>query len=123
VFVQTLPEENRIVNELAQMTEQLKALQTEYDALATEMSNTVSPLRILQYISQKIKPDQNFRISNISIAAESVRLTGTATSFKSVDNLTGVLRQISEFYTVELQNVDVDHENEGVRFSLFISMG
>lgn len=123
VFVQTLPEEKRIVNELAQMTERLDTLQTEYDTLASEMNSMISPLKILQYISERIRPDQNIQISNISVAAESVRLTGVAASFESVDNLTGVLRRTAEFATVALRNADVDPENGTVRFSLLITMG
>lgn len=122
IFMQTLPEEKRIVNELAQMTERLEALQAEYGTLTTEVSNTISPLNILQYISEKITPDQDIGISNISITTESVRLIGTATSFKSVDDLTSVLHQVSEFSTVELQNIDVNPKSGVVRFSLLITM-
>ncbi len=120
VFVQTLPEEKKIVNELAQMNEQLEAVQTEYSTLAAGLSDRVLPLRILQGISEKITPDQNVRIDDISMAPESVRLVGVALSFESVDNLMSVLRQVSEFNTVELQNVDVDPQGSGVRFTLSI---
>lgn len=122
VFIQTLPEEKRIVNELAQMTEQFERLKAEYSTFATAISNRTSPLRILQGISEKITPDENISVSNISINAESVRLSGTATSFESVDNVISMLHQIDEFDRVELQSTDIDPRSSRLRFSLLITM-
>jgi Tfp pilus assembly protein PilN len=118
VFVQTLPEEKKIVNELAQMNEQLEAVRTEYTTIAAGISARVLPLKILQAISEKITPNQNVRINDISMSPESVRLVGVATSFESVDNLMTVLRQVSEFNTVEVPSIDVDPQSSEVRFTL-----
>jgi len=122
VFVQTLPEEKKIVNELAQLNEHLETSQAQYNALAAGLSDRVLPLRILQIISEKITSDQNVRINDISMAPESVRLAGVAPSFESVDNLMSVLRQVSEFKTVEVPNIDVDPQGRGVRFTLSITI-
>lgn len=121
VFVQTLPQEKKIVNELAQLNEHLETSQAQYNALAAGLSDRVLPLRILQTISEKITPDQNVRINDISMAPESVRLTGVAPSFESVDNLMSLLRQVSGFNTVEVPNIDVDPQGRGVRFTLSIT--
>lgn len=122
VFIQALPEEKKIVNELAQMNEQLEMVRVEYNTFAAGLSDRVLPLRVLQDISEKITPEQNIRIYDISIAPESVRLVGAAASFESVDNLMSVLRQIPEFNEIELQNIDVDPQSGGVRFTLSITM-
>jgi Tfp pilus assembly protein PilN len=121
VFVQTLPGEKRIVNELAQMNEQLRTIQAEYSTLAAGLRERVLPLKILQVISEKIIPEQNIRIYDISMAPESVRLVGVAPSFESVDNLMSALRQVSEFNTIEVQNVDIDPKGGGVRFTFSIT--
>lgn len=123
VFVQTLPEEKKIVNEFAQMNEQLEMARAEYNTFAAGLSDRVLPLRILQDISEKITPEQNVRIYDISIAPESVRLVGAASSFESVDNLMSLLREISEFNALELKSIDVDPKGGGVRFTLSITMG
>ncbi len=122
VFVQTLPQEGKIVNELAQMNEQLETSQARYNALAAGLGDRVLPLGILQTISEKITPDRNVRINDISMAPESVRLTGIADSFESVDDLMGLLRQVSDFNTVELSSIDVDTQSSEVRFTLSIMM-
>jgi len=123
VFIQALPEEKKIVNELAQMNEQLEMVRVEYITFAAGLSDRVFPLRVLQNISEKITPEQNIRIYNISIAPESVRLVGAAASFESVDNLMSVLLQISEFNVVEPQYIDLDPQSGEVRFTLSITMG
>jgi len=121
VFVQTLPEEKRIVNELAQMNERLEAIQTEYAAISAGVSSRVLPLKILQVISEKITPDQNIRINDISMSPDSISLVGVAPSFESVDNLMTDLRQVSEFNTVEVPSIDIDPQSNGVRFMLSIT--
>ena len=122
VFVQTLPQEKMIVNELAQMNERLETSQARYNALAAGLGDRVLPLRILQTISEKITPDQDVRINDISMAPESVRLTGIADSFESVDDLMSLLRQVSDFNTVELSSIDVEPQSSEVRFTLAITM-
>ncbi len=121
VFVQTLPEERKIVNEFAQMNEQLQTVQTEYSTLAAGLSDRVLPLKILQVISEKIIAGQNIHINDISMAPESVRLLGAAASFESVDNFMSALRQVSEFNKVEVRSIDVDPQSSGVRFTLLIT--
>ena len=123
VFVQTLPEEKKIVNELAQLNEKLEAVRAEYNIFADGLSERILPLKLLQDLSEKITPDQNVRIYDISIVPQSMRLVGAVASFESVDNLTSLLRQIPEFNEIELQNIDVDPQSGGVRFTLSITMG
>jgi len=120
VFVQTLPQEKKIVNELAQLNEHLETSQAQYNALAAGLSDRVLPLRILQIISEKIPTDQNVRINDISMAPESIHLAGIAPSFESVDKLMSLLRQVSGFDTVEVPSIDVDPQGRGVRFTLSI---
>ena len=121
VFVQTFPEEKKIVNELAQMNEQLEISQTQYNTLAAGLGDRVLPLKILQVVSEKITPEQNIRINDISMAPKSVQLTGDAPSFESVDNLMSLLRQVSGFNTVEVPSIDVNPQGRGVRFTLSIT--
>jgi len=123
VFVQTLPEEKKIVNELAQMNVKLEAVRAEYNIFAAGLSERILPLKLLQDLSEKITPDQNVRIYDISIVPQSMRLVGVVASFESVDNLTSLLRQIPEFNEIELQNIDVDPQSGGIRFTLSITMG
>jgi len=122
VFTQTLPEEKRIVNELAQMTEKVGVLRQQWDTLAAEIHSRAPSLRILQRISERIPQGQNVSVSGISVTAESVRLSGVAPSFEAVDNVVEIVGQVPEFDSVELRNVDMDPTSNKVRFSLLIAV-
>ena len=123
VFTQTFPEEKNIVNESAQMAEKYNLLKDQYNVLAAEILNKVSPLGILQHISDKITPAMNVTVSGISMTAESVQLSGVADSFESVDNVVEILKQVPEFRSVDIRNVDLDLVNNKVRFALSIKVG
>jgi type II secretory pathway component PulL len=120
VFIQTIPEEKRIVNELAQMTENFKVLEDEYNIIANEVYARAPALRILQCISKTITPGQNISVSSISINTNMTQLNGVAPSFESIDNMVSVLSKISEFDSVNIKNADIDTTNNRVRFSLLI---
>jgi len=122
VFIQTIPEEKRIVNELAQITEKFKALEDEYNIIANEVYSRAPALRILQCISETITPNQNISVSSISINTKSTQLNGVAPSFESLDNMVGILSKISEFDSVNIKNADIDTTNNRVRFSLLIKI-
>ncbi len=123
VFTQTFPEEKNIVNESAQMAEKYNLLNDQYNVLAAEILNKVSPLGILQHISEKITPAMNVTVSGISMTTEQVLLSGSADSFKSVDNVVEILKQAPEFRSVEIRNVDFDPVNNKVPFTLSIKTG
>ena len=122
VFIKTLPDEKKIVNELAQMDEKYSQLQKEYDVIASEIVDRVPAIEILKNISENITPGQNIAIAGISMTPETVLLNGTAADFESVDNLVEKLKQIKEFDSVEIQNVDLDPKSNKVRFSLSIKI-
>jgi len=123
VFLKTLPDEKKIVNALAQMTERLEALKSQYSTLRTEISDRAPSLRILERLSERIAPDQGVSVSSLSIAPKAVRLSGAAPSFGSVENVAQSLRQITEFDSVEVQNTSIDPGGGKVRFTLLMTMG
>lgn len=122
VFVQTLPDEKRIVNELAQMNEKYNALEKEYNVIASEILSRTSTLKILQSISESIDPDQNIDISGISMNSEKVQLSGSSADFEAIDNAVEKFKNISMFKAIDIGNVDVDQINNKVRFNLSIEI-
>ena len=122
VFVQTFPNEKRIVNELAQMNEKYNELEKNYNAIASEISDKVPVLKILQEIIGKITPEQNVRVSSVLINPDTTQFSATAADFESVDNLVEKLKQISLFNSIDIKNIDVDPTNGRVRFNLSIKI-
>jgi Tfp pilus assembly PilM family ATPase/Tfp pilus assembly protein PilN len=123
VFTQNFPEEKNIVNESAQMAEKYNLLKEQYNVLASEVLNKISPLSVLQHISEKITPAMNVSVSGISMTAEQVLLSGIADSSDAVDNVVETLKQVPEFRSVEIRNVDWDPVNNKWPFTVLIKTG
>ena len=122
IFNETVPEEKKIVHELQQLDEKLGALRREYDTFASVTARGATPLRIMGLISAAIPKRINVKISELTIVGRSVRLTGTTSSFRSVDSLKARLEAVAEFASVQIQPTEVDHKSGTVRFTLLISI-
>ena len=123
IFVQTFPDEKKIVNELAQMNEKYNSLEQEYKTVASEIFDRTPALEILANISEKIVPDQNIRISDITMTADSVQLSATAADFESVDNLVEKFKKIPEFSSVDMGNIDLNAADNRVSFNISMKVG
>lgn len=123
VFAEAFPNENSIVNELAQMTERLDLVRKEYDTLAAVVKRRVYPLRILQLLSEKLTSEREINISSFAVTGKTIRITGTGNSFESVEKFLEELRRIPEFHSVELEDVALSRAGNRPDFRLLISTG
>ena len=120
LFLSIFPEEQNIVDETAQLEDKLKALRKEHQVLSSVMAGKMSPVRILQYISDKVPPE--IKIVDLSILGQSVRLIGTADSFNSIDVLKNRLQSVPVFNSVVVRKVDKIRVANGVSFELLITV-
>jgi len=122
VFTDAFPDEKKIVNELAQMTEHLKSLRKERDTLVAAVGQRVRPLRILHVLSERMTTEKGIGISSFSIKDATVQLAGTGRSFESVEQFLQELRQVPEFASVELEDVALSQGSDRPAFRLLISV-
>ena len=122
VFQKALPAEKKIVSELPQMEERVRALRKQYEALASATGTGAAPLHLLQQISARIPAGQDLKVTDMSIVGRSVRLTGTTGSFRSVDDLKSRLQQVKEFSEVAVHDVGMDRAGGAVRFTITITV-
>lgn len=122
VFTGAFPDEKKIVNELAQMTEHLDSLRKERDTLAAAVGQRVRPLRILHVLSERMTSEKGIGISSFSIKDTTVHLVGTGRSFESVEQFLEELRQVPEFASVELEDVALSQGSDRPAFRLLISV-
>ncbi|MBN2314099.1 MAG: pilus assembly protein PilM [Sedimentisphaerales bacterium] len=115
VFRRTLPEEKNIVNPLAQLEQQLKALQKEYTLLSS-ISEEGSPLEVLRAITTITPSELKIRLDDVLVTAESIRLEGTTESFESVYNWQNLLGNALHFSTVDVRDVRRESNSEMVHF-------
>lgn len=121
VFKEALPDEVNIVDELQQLDQRLQSLREEHDALSSVLGGGLPPLRVLQHVSTGIPARLQVEISELSIAGDSVRLTGKAESFAAVDEVTKQLQAVPGFRTVATRDAEVEPRTGAVRFTLTIT--
>lgn len=121
VFTKTFPGEKKVVNELAQMTEHLNSLRKEHDTLATVVGKRIQPLRVLHILSEKMTSEKGIGLLSFSIKDKTVHVTGTGSSFESVEQFLNELRQVPDFGSVELEDVVLSRGSDRPEFRLVIS--
>lgn len=122
VFTEAFPDETKIVNEFAQMTERLDLLRKEHEMLTAVAGNRIRPLRILNILSERLTSDKGMTLSSLTVAEQTVRLTGTGPSFESVEQLLDELRQVTDFRSVELEDVVLSTGSDRPEFKLLLTV-
>lgn len=123
VFTEVFPDETKIVNELAQMTERFDPLRKECNMLMTTVGKEIRPLALLHIFSEKLTSDRGITISSFSVTEKIVRITGTGRSFESVEQFLKELHQVSYFRTVELEDVMLNRGSDRPEFRMLITVG
>jgi len=121
LFLDAFPQEKKIVNELAQMTEQVGILQKERDTLAGAMGQQSRPMRVLHILSEKLASDKGIAISTFSIKDGIVHVTGVG-SFDAAEQFIEELRHVSEFRSVEMEDMGQSRGGDRPEFRLLIKM-
>jgi Tfp pilus assembly PilM family ATPase len=122
VFQSALPEETKIVEPLAQLEQKLQSLQSEFARLGPLSGVVAGPLEILRTITTEIPPKAGITIHDALITAESVRLTGTSTSFESVYSWQHSLQQAPQFLSVDVRHIGTEPKSELVQFTIVASL-
>jgi len=119
VFQNTLPEEENIVNPLAQLEQKLQSLRKEY-ALFDSVSST-GTLEVLNTVTTCTPPEMNIKLNNMLITTESVRLMGTSQSFESVYDWQRLLQDVPQFSNVDVRDIRRAPESERIQFIVLAS--
>lgn len=122
VYVEAFPGEKKVVNELAQMNEHLAALRKEHDTLAAVMGKRFQTLQVLHVLSEKMSSDKGIGISSFAVRDRVVRVTATGSSFESVEQFLGELRQVPDFDSVALEDAALGRGSDRPEFRPVISL-
>ena len=121
IFHSTLPEETNIINPATQLEQKLEALRKDYQLFASFGPTRLSPLEVLRCITVNTSQQENVKIDNLFITAESVRLSGSCDSFESVYQWQQLLQEIPEFAVVDVQDAQREAKSGTVHFTMLIS--
>jgi len=121
VFQDSLPEEKNIVNPLVQLEQKLGSFHKDYQLFASFCPQGSDPLEVLRTISANMPSQANMKINDLLIAADTIRIIGSCDSFESVYQWQQVLREVSGFKLVDVQDVQKEPKSGIVRFTMVLS--
>ena len=120
---QALPEENNIVNPLAQLQQRLDAFRSDSALLTSFHPARLTPLEILRILSIHRPPAEKLTLDDLFVAADSVRVTGRCDSFGTLLEWQRMLQEIPGFEDVDIPSPNRDAETGKVDFTLSLSCG
>jgi len=94
VFHQAVPEEQNIVDPVAQLQQRLDAFRKESGALSSLSSGRPGPLEILYALSRNTPTTGALELQEVLIAADSVRITGSCDSYATFSQWQHLLETI-----------------------------
>jgi Tfp pilus assembly protein PilN len=121
VFQDALPEEKNIVNPFVQLEQKLEFFRKDYQLFASFCPQGSGTLEVLRTISANMPSQANMKINDLLIAADTVRIIGSCDSFESVYDWQRVLREVSGFELVDVQDVQKEPKSGIVRFTMVLS--
>ncbi|MHC4520817.1 MAG: GspL/Epsl periplasmic domain-containing protein [Planctomycetota bacterium] len=123
VFRQTLPAEHNIVNPLAQLQQKLDSFDADTAMLTPFQPGQRTPLEILRLLSTHQPPQGQLWLSDLLVAADAVRVTGSCDSFTTFSEWQRVLETIPDLHTVDVPKQEKDAKTGNVHFALSLSSG
>jgi Tfp pilus assembly PilM family ATPase/Tfp pilus assembly protein PilN len=120
VFQAALPEEENVVNPLAQLEQKIQAFQKDYQLFAAFHPTDMAPLQVLQRISVSMPAQAGFKVDDLLVTPSSVRVSGTCQSFEPVYQWQGILQKLPGFALVDV-DARKEPQSGSVSFTILIS--
>ena len=121
IFQETFPEVKRIVDPFQQM--QVKLQEVKKNAvIQTTATPHIRSIDILDSISKGIPQGIEVDVTRMVISPDTVLISGTTDTFKSVDDIKNRLEQIEYFKKVTISSSNTDRSGKEVRFQLKVEL-
>ena len=121
VFRQAVPEEENIVDPVAQLQQRLDAFRKEAEALTGLRPGCPSPLEILYALSQNTPAATGLKLQEVLIAADSVRITGTCDKFATFSEWQRLLETIPGLRLKDVPRPTKNARTGKVEFTIHLS--
>ena len=118
VFHQAVPEEQNLVDPAAQLQQRLDAGRKEAGLLTSLNPGRSAPLEVLYTLSRSTPAAAHLKLDDVTIAADSVHITGSCDSFATVSEWQRQLEALPGWHVVEVHPTG---QSGKVRFTLALS--
>jgi Tfp pilus assembly PilM family ATPase len=119
----TLPQEKHIVDARAQLQQKLAAFRENSAMLTALRPGHLTPLGVLRLLSLHRPGGNTLMFDDLLITSDSVRITGTCDSFRTLLEWQQELEKIPEFDIVDVQDPEKNAKTGKVNFTLSLSSG
>jgi len=120
VFHQAVPEEENIVDPVAQLQQRLDAFRKE-ETLTSLSPGRPSPLEILYALSRNTPATTGLKLQEVQIAPDSVRITGTCDKFATLSEWQRLLETIPGLRVKDVPRPTKDAKTGKVQFTIYLS--
>ncbi|MBI3801647.1 MAG: pilus assembly protein PilM [Deltaproteobacteria bacterium] len=115
VFTTTLPDQQTIVSEKAQLQDAVTALQSRQRLMS---GAAIAPLELLRQLSSGLPEQVSLDLDEWTVDEESARLRGTTTSFDAAETIKTSVAGMGMFREVQLKDVKTTAGGKKVSFAL-----
>jgi Tfp pilus assembly protein PilN len=123
VFHEAVPEEQNIVDPMAQLQQHLDALGKQRDLMTSLHPDRPAPLEVLSALSRSTPATGALKLQDVLIGADSVRITGTCDSFTTLSQWQRLLEAIPGLQVVDVPRSAKDAQSGKVGFTIVLSIG
>jgi Tfp pilus assembly protein PilN len=121
VFHQAVPEEQNLVDPAAQLQQRLDAGRKEAGLLTSLNPGRSAPLEVLYTLSRSTPAAAHLKLDDVTIAADSVHITGNCDSFATFSEWQRQLEALPGWHLVDAPHSAKDAKSGKVRFTLALS--
>ena len=121
IFKATLPEEKNIVSPLVQLEQKLESFHKDSELFASLSGTGLAPIEVLRRISTNTPSGENVKVDDILIATDTIRVSGTCDSFKSVYQWQRLLQEVPGFTLVDVKDPQKEPKSGVVQFTMLLS--
>jgi len=116
-FRHTFPDVKKIVDPLHQMKVKINEIKKSTVSLPGLHTNS-KVLDLLRDISKRVPESLDVHVERIVIAPDTVRMSGMANSFNTIDNIKNGLASSTCFSAVTISSANLDRKENQVRFEI-----
>lgn len=121
IFQRVAPGEQSIVNPAAQLQQKLDALRQECELFTCFNPGRPAPLDVLSLLSRQMPAKGSLKLNDVLIAADSVRITGSCDSFRTLSDWQQLLEKTPGLRLVDVPQQHKDPQSQRILFTVSLS--
>lgn len=121
IFQHVAPGEQNVVNPAAQLQQKLDALRSECELFTCFNPGRPDPLEVLSLLSSQVPNRGSLVLNDVLIAANSIRITGTCDSFKTLSDWQQMVEKTPGLRLLDVPQQQKDPQTQKILFTASLS--